>query len=97
LDNSAEVTNGSPRCAGLLAEAQRVVEDNPRAPERPRQRYALTGARVQAKVVPKLHADHVTQLAMSIDILTGCHRAFGMHVHLALWRSTGTPSSPAGT
>ncbi len=50
------------RVAGGLPRPECVVVDHPRAPERPCQRRALTGARVQAEAVPKLHADHATQL-----------------------------------
>ena len=50
------------RPRGLLPGAQPVVEHHPRAPERPRQRNALTRRRVEAEAVPKLHESIIVWL-----------------------------------
>src|SRR6266567_2896100 len=67
----------------VLPGAQRVVEDDPRASERPGQRGTLTRRRVEAVVIPELHPLSIVGFMAGYgDIRTGRHCVFVLHAHL---------------
>ncbi len=65
------------------AGTQPVVEDDPRAAERPGQRLTLPRCRVEAVLIPEPHPLSILGLMTGYDaIRTGRHCVFVLHAHL---------------